>query len=257
MTLIKIPKNHPRAKSLKVRETISQAFSDGIVVSSGLIAHGRGEAFDYILGEKTLPVTLTAIKAAVAELLLSRSVISVNGNVAALQCKNIITLANLTNPQIEINLFHRTEHRIQKIHELFMKYTDKNILGTEKKYLVKIPELKSLRRFADKRGIIKSDVVFIPLEDGDRAESLVNLGKRVLTVDLNPLSRTSQMSNITIVDNVMRAIPIMISECRKMQQLSINDLKKILSDFDNENQLNLILDHISTRLISLSKQIID
>jgi len=65
------------------------------------------------------------------------------------------------------------------------------------------------------------------------------------------------MSNITIVDNVMRAIPIMISECRKMQQLSINDLKKILSDFDNENQLNLILDHISTRLISLSKQIID
>ena len=104
MTFITIPKNHPRAKSLKVRETISQSFSDGVVVSSGLIAHGRGEAFDYILGEKTLPVTMTAIRAAVAELLLYKSVISVNGNVAALQCKNIITLANLTNSQIEINL---------------------------------------------------------------------------------------------------------------------------------------------------------
>ena len=132
MTFITIPKNHPRAKSLKVRETISQSFSDGVVVSSGLIAHGRGEAFDYILGEKTLPVTMTAIRAAVAELLLYKSVISVNGNVAALQCKNIITLANLTNSQIEINLFYRTEHRIQKIHELFKKYTDNNILGTDK-----------------------------------------------------------------------------------------------------------------------------
>ena len=55
-------------------------------------------------------------------------------------------------------------------------------------------------------------------------------------------------------DNIMRAIPMMISECRKMKQLPINDLKKILSDFDNENQLNLILDHISTRLISLSNK---
>ena len=62
------------------------------------------------------------------------------------------------------------------------------------------------------------------------------------------------MSNITIVDNIMRAIPVMILECRKMKQLPINDLKKILSDFDNENQLNLILDHISTRLISLSNK---
>jgi len=254
MTFTKIPKNHPRAKSLKVRETISKAFSDGVVVSSGLIAHGRGEAFDYILGEKTLPIVFPAIQAAVAELLLSRSVISVNGNVTALQCKNIITLANLTNSQIEINLFYRTDSRIKKIHELFMKHTDNIILGTEKKYLVKIPELKSLRRFVDKRGIIKSDVVFIPLEDGDRAESLANLGKRVITVDLNPLSRTSQMSSITIVDNLIRVIPIMISECRKMQQLPKNDLKKILLDFDNENQLNLILDHISTRLISLSEQ---
>ena len=119
MTFITIPKNHPRAKSLKVRETISQSFSDGVGVSSGLIAHGRGEAFDYILGEKTLPVTMTAIRAAVAELLLYKSVISVNGNVAALQCKNIITLANLTNSQIEINLFYRTEHRIQKISETY------------------------------------------------------------------------------------------------------------------------------------------
>ena len=50
-------------------------------------------------------------------------------------------------------------------------------------------------------------------------ESFKKGGKRVLTVDLNPLSRTSKMSNITIVDNIMRAIPVMILECRKMKQL--------------------------------------
>src|SRR3972149_519613 len=48
-----IPKSHPRAKSLYIRERLVHGFDDGLVAKEGLMAHGRGEAFDYLLGEKT------------------------------------------------------------------------------------------------------------------------------------------------------------------------------------------------------------
>ena len=50
----------------------------------------------------------------------------------------------------------------------------------------------------------------MPLEDGDRCQALVRSGKRVITVDLNPMSRTSRTATITIVDNVTRAMPVLL-----------------------------------------------
>lgn len=50
-------------------------------------------------------------------------------------------------------------------------------------------------------------MVLVPLEDGDRTEALRRMGKTVIAIDLNPLSRTSRAANITIVDNVIRAVP--------------------------------------------------
>ncbi|GAG99613.1 unnamed protein product, partial [marine sediment metagenome] len=64
-----IPKNHPRYMSLLTREKISQAMKNGIVHETGLIAHGRGEAFDYLLGEKTISPVELAEKTAAAALL--------------------------------------------------------------------------------------------------------------------------------------------------------------------------------------------
>ena len=43
---MKIPKSHPRYESLAIREKLVRAWKAGIVVPEGLIAHGRGEAFD-------------------------------------------------------------------------------------------------------------------------------------------------------------------------------------------------------------------
>jgi len=55
-----------------------------VVAEAGLIAHGRGECFDYIIGEKTTSMARNAIKAAVATLIIAeKPVISVNGNIAA------------------------------------------------------------------------------------------------------------------------------------------------------------------------------
>jgi len=52
VTKILIPKNHPRYCSLKIREKLVEGFEKGFVALEGLIAHGRGESFDYLLGEK-------------------------------------------------------------------------------------------------------------------------------------------------------------------------------------------------------------
>ena len=79
---IKIPENHPRAESLRIRENLVEAFEKGAVARAGLIAHGRGEAFDYLLSEMTHDFASEAIDAACSMLLLANyPVISCNGNV--------------------------------------------------------------------------------------------------------------------------------------------------------------------------------
>ena len=172
LTRHNIPKEHPRANSLKIRASLSDSFDNGIISQFGLIAHGRGEAFDYILGETTTVISLKTIHVATAQLLLSNSVISVNGNSAALCAKSIVQLANLTNSKIEINLFHKSKTRADKISQLLKKHGAKDVYGLNTKYLTKIPGLKSSRKYIDKRGILLSDVIFVPLEDGDRTEFL-------------------------------------------------------------------------------------
>ena len=65
-----ILKDHPRYHSLIIRKKITDSFEKKLVASAGLIAHGRGEAFDYILGEETCEESISASKAAIAAILL-------------------------------------------------------------------------------------------------------------------------------------------------------------------------------------------
>jgi len=44
-----IPKSHPRYESLLLRDKIVKASQKGYLADSGMIAHGRGEAFDYLI----------------------------------------------------------------------------------------------------------------------------------------------------------------------------------------------------------------
>jgi len=110
-----IPPDHPRYRSLIARERIAQYAGEGIVTLEGLAAHGRGEAFDYLLGEKTTESALLAEKTAAALLLCAlRPVISVNGNTAALAAEEIARLQERTRAKVEVNLFHRSEERIRR-----------------------------------------------------------------------------------------------------------------------------------------------
>ena len=87
-------------------------YKKGIVVTEGLIAHGRGEAFDYLLGEQTTEFAQDAIRTASAALLLANyPVISVNGNSVALCARQIVELSNITDAVVEVNLFHRSKER--------------------------------------------------------------------------------------------------------------------------------------------------
>ena len=66
MKKMKVPKSHPRYASLITREKIVNGVKKGITSIHGLMAHGRGEAFDYLIGEKTAKTAEKAIEAAAA-----------------------------------------------------------------------------------------------------------------------------------------------------------------------------------------------
>jgi 4-phosphopantoate--beta-alanine ligase len=206
------------------------------VAVEGLIAHGRGEAFDYLIGEQTIKTARKAIRAAAALLLLSRRpVISVNGNTAALCPRETVELAKATGALIEVNLFYRTEERELAIKAELEKHGAENVLGVGARASARIPELQSERRRVDPDGIYVADTVFVPLEDGDRTEALVKMGKKVITIDLNPLSRTSRAAHITIVDNVTRAMPAIAESAREIN--GSRSLKKIVDSFNNKKNL--------------------
>jgi len=229
-----IPKSHPRAESLHIREKLVSGYKSGLVVEEGLLAHGRGEAFDYLMGEKTSKYALQAIKAASAALILARSpIISVNGNIAALCSKEIAQLAKIVNAKIEVNLFYGTEKRRKNIAKVLKKNGANEILGLDPKYSRIIPKLDSTRRIVDKRGIFSADVVLVPLEDGDRTTALKKFGKKVITFDLNPLSRTAQTADITIVDNVIRGMKILVEFSKNFSKKK--NPQKI--KFDNKKNL--------------------
>ncbi len=230
-----IPRSHPRAASLHIREKLVNGYRKGLVVEEGLLAHGRGEMFDYIIGEKTSKASYDAIKAAAHMFLLAKHpVISVNGNFAALCPKEVVQLARVTGAKIEVNLFYSSEKRKAAIASTLKKNGADQILGLDKRFSQKIPRLDSARRIVDERGIFIADVVLVPLEDGDRTIALKKFGKRVITFDLNPMSRTARTADITIVDNVTRGMQLLINMCKKMKRSRLDRKFK----FDNKKNLN-------------------
>lgn len=233
-----MPPNHPRYQSLLLRDKMANAYKEGILADTALIAHGRGEAFDYILGEKTNVAALNAIKAASAALLLAKNpVLSINGNTSVLAAEDIVKLAQILPAKVEINLFYRTPQRVMKVEEVLRKAGATEILGKEGDDYLPLEGLEGPQSRAHPEGVYKADVVLVPLEDGDRAEALVALGKTVITIDLNPLSRTAQTSSITIVDNIVRAIPLIIEEINKLKGCPVDELESIVREFDNKRNI--------------------
>jgi 4-phosphopantoate---beta-alanine ligase len=246
----KIPMSHPRYASLMTREKISEALRQGIVHETGLIAHGRGEAFDYLLGETTIPPADFAEKVAAATLLCARNpVISMNGNVTALAADECISLAGSIPAKLEVNLFHRTPERMRKIATFLRKKGVETLYGLTPE--ARIPGLDSDRAFCDKNGIFTADVVLIPLEDGDRCEALQRMGKTIIAIDLNPLSRTARAASITIIDNVSRALPQIEHWIDLLKNTKRSDLDPLIHLWNNTKNLSNVMSYLSKRLNSM------
>jgi len=253
-----VPEDHPRYQSLKYRHKIIEGMKDLVVAEAGLIAHGRGECFDYILGEKTNKSAKKAINAATAALISAKHpVISVNGNVAALVPESLVQLSESLNAPLEINLFYRKEGRIEAIENVLRKAGAERILGIEKSQMVELDNLSSNRRKVDLEGIKRGDVVMVPLEDGDRTEKLKELEKTVIAIDLNPLSRTSLWADVTIVDNVIRALPKMIKAAERLKTYSQDQLEEIIETFDNQKNIQNSLDLMIEYLKDQKKHLFD
>ena len=237
--------SHPRYQSLLLRHRLEEAEKLGMLAGSAMIAHGRGEAYDYLLGEQTIPsaheATLHALKAlSNAE----RPVISLNGNAVALAGEQLLVLAQQLNCPVEINIFYRTPERMSALLGRLEsikneRSIDVEILGAEPN--ARIPGLKGPRAKCTKEGIIDSDTILVPLGDGDRCEALVAMGKTVIVIDLNPLSRSAKMGTITIVDELTRVVENMLSQFDSIK------MSKTSNTYDNDETLRDALQHIATK----------
>lgn len=243
---MKIPRSHPRYDSLVRRERLVRAWKAGIVAPEGLIAHGRGEAWDYLFGEATSAPALVAERAAAAYLLAAeRPVISVNGNVAALAGREVVRLARMIPARIEVNLFHRSHVRVRRIVGELERVGARDVLGLRPN--ARIPGIESKRALSHRDGVFGADVVLVPLEDGDRAEALVRMKKTVISIDLNPLSRTSQRATIPIVDELTRAI---LNACKFVDELKRDETEalRVRRAYNRNGNLGAVYSFLGWRL---------
>ena len=239
---MKISKDHPRYRSLVTRERMAAMVEEGIVSTTGLIAHGRGEAFDYLLGEITVPEAEEAERAAAALLLEAKHpVITVNGNAASLAAKELGELARATGALVEINLFHRSEERLRKVCDFVENEMGMKVLGREQDAVLE--GIASERARCTGQGLLAADVVLIPLEDGDRAEAMAKAGKKVISIDLNPLSRTTLAAEVAVVDELTRAVPNMVKWASELRNRP-EETRAVLKAFHNEENLAAVMHRI-------------
>ncbi|OGG31834.1 hypothetical protein A3I51_03115 [Candidatus Gottesmanbacteria bacterium RIFCSPLOWO2_02_FULL_38_8] len=246
---MKIDPKHPRALSLQNREKLVWGVKNGITSPAGLIAFGRGEAFDYLLSERTQPFAKKAIRAAAAYLLLAKKpILSINGNSAILCANEFIRIAKLLNCRIEVNLFHYSQSRVKKIESLLKSLDPERVLISKKEEKIILPEIASKRAIVMREGIGNSDCVLVPLEDGDRCQALVKMQKKVIAIDLNPLSRTAKYAQVTIVDNICRCLPLLFREIKDLKNKDKRFLKEIINSYDNNKIINEALRAICAKL---------
>ena len=218
---MRLSPRHPRYRSLLVRARLAQRARAGLVVPEGLIAHGRGEAFDYLLGERTTASARRATRVAARWLRAARRpVVSVNGNVAALAPDALARLQQLLpSLGVEVNLFHRTPQRVALVAHALRAAGVRHVLGIRP--TARIPGLPSDRARVDRNGIFVADVCLVPLEDGDRTAALRAVGKRVISIDLNPLSRTSRSAHLPIVDELARALRNLAQDLERPRSVAV------------------------------------
>jgi len=256
--MARIPDSHPRKKSLESRQKIVDGSSMGLLADSAMIAHAE-ERLSTICSERgpRSQPERPFVRVRLASGMPEGPVISVNGNTTVLAGDGAIRLAAVLGCPIEVNLYYRTPSRVKGLisllEELRLNVSQEaapdgfygdwkeavegvSLLGESPNF--KIEGLEGPRSNCTAEGIGGADTILVPLEDGDRCEALITLGKEVLVVDLNPLSRSARMASVTIVDEVSRAFEGILS-------CLLNDSEYRQAEWDNLKSLNWSLKEIS------------
>jgi 4-phosphopantoate--beta-alanine ligase len=153
---------------------------------------------------------------------------------------------------LEVNVFYgRTADREKMIAKHLQSFGAKGVLGVNAK--ARVPHLTSARASVDKEGIAKADVVVVPLEDGDRTEALIAWGKKVIAIDLNPMSRTAKTATLNICDNVTRALPLLASAAKELKG-NKKEIAKLVDGIDNARSIAEVLAFMRNRLAKFEKQ---
>ena len=238
--MINVPENHPRFHSLLLRKRITEGMKLGLATEAALLAHGRGEAFDYLIGEKTHDFALDAIKTASALILCAKHpVLSVNGSSASLAGLEIAKLVDLYDQlTVEVNLFYHSEKRSKRITQHLRELGISRVVESCSDSFLELKNVQHARRRMHPEGIARADVVLVALEDGDRCHSLVDAGKTVIVIDLNPMSRSAQAGYVTIVDELTRVLDCLALQINVDKNVDRTILQNRISGYDNEKILN-------------------
>jgi 4-phosphopantoate--beta-alanine ligase len=249
-----IPNDHPRADSLRMRKLIEDGVESGLVAKAGPIAHGRGEAFDYLIGETTLDCVKNDISTAAAMLIRAKDpVISVNGNTAVLAPRELVELAEAIPAKLEVNVFYgRTQDREQKIANHLIAHGAKIVYGVNPD--AKVPNLHSARQHVDVNGMAIADLILVALEDGDRTRALQSWGKQVISIDLNPLSRSAQDASLNICDHVVRALKLLTENVKHLKSDPAK-VDSLISQLNNKKSIAMVLKVISERMVELANEL--
>ena len=147
-----------------------------------------------------------------------------------------------------MNLFHRSEARVRRIRQLLERVGARDVLGERPN--ARVPGLESKRALSHREGVFGADVVLVPLEDGDRAEALVRMKKVVISVDLNPFSRTTRMASIPVVDEVSRAL---LNIHRFVHELRDDgkEVTRITRTYDKDRNMAALYSFLRSELIGM------
>ena len=92
-------------------------------------------------------------------------------------------------------------------------------------------------------------MIIVPIEDGDRAEALVAMGKVVISIDLNPLSRTSKTATVSISDDMVRALANILRFVGELKGKD-KEIEDTISGFSNKENRKETVECICSSLMS-------
>ena len=70
------------------------------------------------------------------------------------------------------------------------------------------------------------------------------MDKKVITIDLNPMSRTAQNANVTIVDNIIRSLPLVVKEVNRRRKFNKKILYNMIKKYNNRKILKQAIQYI-------------